>query len=179
MLAGLAFTPDLFGTSNLLTQVENDAGRRAFRRAEYYRRIGDPTTEAGRAFLIERSPITRATAISRPLLVAHGANDPQLPKAQSDQIVEALRSRDAVVTYLVFPDEGHGFSRPENEIALMAIAEHFLAQCLGGRAEAFGESLQSSSLIVPHGANFVEGLAEALTKMAAEDLPEIDRQEER
>lgn len=178
VLAALAFTPekfacgvDLFGTTNLRTQVEDDAGRRESRRAEYYRRIGDPTTEAGRALLAERSPIFRADAIVRPLLVAQGANDPQVKKAQSDQLVEALRSQGAAVTYLVFPDEGHGFTRPENEIALRAVAEHFLAQCLGGRAEPFGKSLRSSSLIIPHGANFVEGLQEALAKAPAANVP--------
>jgi dipeptidyl aminopeptidase/acylaminoacyl peptidase len=178
VLAALAFTPetfacgvDLFGTSNLRTQVEGDGARREFRRAEYYRRIGDPTTEAGRALLAERSPILRADAIRRPLLVAQGANDPQVKKAQSDELVEALRSHGASVTYLVFPDEGHGFTRPENEIALRAIAEHFLAQCLGGRAEPFGQSLRSSSLVIPHGANFVEGLQEALAESPAENLP--------
>jgi dipeptidyl aminopeptidase/acylaminoacyl peptidase len=178
VLAALAFTPqkfacgvDLFGTSNLRTQVEGDAARREFRRAEYYRRIGDPTTGAGRALLAERSPIFRADAISRPLLVAQGANDPQVKKAQSDELVEALRSRGASVTYLVFPDEGHGFTRPENGIALSAVEEHFLARCLGGRAEPFGQSLRSSSLIVPQGAQFVEGLQEALAKAPAENLP--------
>lgn len=178
VLAALAFTPqkfacgvDLFGTTNLRTQVEGDAALRESRRAEYYRRMGDPRTEAGRALLAERSPIFRADAISRPLLVAQGANDPQVKKAQSDELVEALRSRGASVTYLVFPDEGHGFGRAENGIALMAIAEHFLAQCLGGRAEPFGQSLRSSSLIVPQGAQYVKGLQEALAKAPAENLP--------
>jgi len=168
VLAALAFTPgqfacgvDLFGTSNLQIQVESDAARNEFRRAEYYRRMGDPTTEAGRAMLVERSPITYADAIRRPLLVAQGGNDPQVKKPQSDQLVEALKSRGAAVTYLVFPDEGHGFTRPENVIALRAVAEHFLAQCLGGRAEPFGQSLWSSSLVIPHGAEFIEGLPEA------------------
>jgi hypothetical protein len=82
-------------------------------------------------------------------------------KPQSDQLIEALRSRGAAVTYLVFADEGHGFTRPENVIALRAVVEHFLAQCLGGRAEPFGQSLRSSSLVVPHGASFIEGLQEA------------------
>lgn len=168
VLAALAFTPDrfacgvdLFGTSNLQSQVESDAARNESRRAEYYRRMGDPTTEAGRALLAERSPVLHAAAIRRPLLVAQGSNDPQVKKPQSDQLVEALRSRGATVTYLVFPDEGHGFTRPENIIALRAATEHFLSQCLGGRAEPFGESLRSSSLTIAHGANFIAGLEEA------------------
>ncbi len=176
VLAALAFTPeqfacgvDLFGTSNLQTQVESDAERNAFRRAEYYRRMGNPTTESGRAMLADRSPITHADAISRPLLVAQGTNDPQVKKPQSDQLVDALRSRGATVTYLVFPGEGHGFTRPENVIALRAVTEHFLAQCLGGRAEPFGQSLQSSSLILAHGGSFIKGLDEAANGGATGD----------
>jgi dipeptidyl aminopeptidase/acylaminoacyl peptidase len=169
VLSALAFRPktfacgvDLFGTSDLQTQVQSDAARNEFRRAEYYRRMGDPTTEAGRALLSERSPIRHADAISRPLLVAQGTNDPQVKKPQSDQLVEALRLRGATVTYLVFAGEGHGFTRPENVLALRAVSEHFLAQCLGGRTEPFGQSLRQSSIVVPHGASFIEGLQEAL-----------------
>ena len=172
VLAALAFTPekfacgvDLFGASNLQTQVESDAARNEFRRAEYYRRMGDPTTDAGRAVLAERSPLFHADAIRRPLLVAQGDNDPQVKKPQSDQIVEALSSRNATVTYLVFPGEGHGFTRPENIIALRAVSEHFLAQCLGGRAEPFGQSLRSSALVVPQGAQFIKGLESALSRI--------------
>lgn len=172
VLAALTFTPDvfacgvdLFGSSNLQTQVESDAARNEFRRAEYYRRMGDPTTDAGRALLAERSPLFHTDAIRRPLLVAQGDNDPQVKKPQSDQIVEALASRNAIVTYLVFPGEGHGFTRPENIIALRAVSEHFLAQCLGGRAEPFGQSLRSSALLVPHGAQFINGLEPALSRI--------------
>jgi dipeptidyl aminopeptidase/acylaminoacyl peptidase len=171
VLAALAFTPekfacgvDLFGTSDLRTQVESDAARNEFRRAEYYRRMGDPTSEAGRALLAERSPLTRADAIVRPLLVAQGTTDPQVKKIQSDQMVAALRSHGATVTYLIFSGEGHGFTKPENVIALRAVEEQFLAQCLGGRTEPFGQSLRNSSLTVPHGAGFVEGLEEALAR---------------
>lgn len=171
VLAALAFTPerfacgvDLFGPTNLHAQVESDAARNAFRRGEYYRRMGDPTTEAGRAFLADRSPITHASAIDRPLLVAQGTNDPQVKKAQTDQLVETLRSRAANVTYLVFPGEGHGFTRAENIIALRAVTEHFLARCLGGRSEPFGQSLWSSSMLIPNGAEFIPGLQEALAR---------------
>jgi dipeptidyl aminopeptidase/acylaminoacyl peptidase len=123
--------------------------------------MGDPTTEVGRALLSERSPLAHVDSISRPLLVAQGGNDPQVKKPQSDQLVDALGSRGATVTYLVFPDEGHGFTRPQNVLALRAVTEQFLAQCLGGRAEPFGESLRRSSLIVSHGADYVDGLQDA------------------
>lgn len=72
----------------------------------FVRRIGDPRTEAGRTILKERSPLTRASAIARPLLVMQGANDPRVKKAESDQIVAAARARGLPVTYVVYPDEG-------------------------------------------------------------------------
>jgi hypothetical protein len=62
------------------------------------------------------------------------------------------------VTYVVFPDEGHGFARPENNIAFFAVAEHFLKACLGGRAEPFGEAFTGSSITVPAGTGFMPGL---------------------
>lgn len=173
VLAALAFTPgkfacgiDLFGASDLAPLVESNAARNASRRAEYFRRIGDPTTATGRAFLAARSPISRVDAITRPLLIAHGAIDSNVKQFQSDQMVEALRARGAPVTYVVFADEGHGFIRPENVIAHMATTENFLAHCLGGRAEPFGESLAASSISVPQGAEFVPGLQAALGQVA-------------
>lgn len=171
VLAGLAFAPekfacgvDLFGPSDLREQVESDAARNEFRRAEYYRRMGDPTSEEGRALLAERSPFLHAGAIRRPLLVAHGTNDPQVNQTQSDRLVEALRLRGATVTYLVFPGEGHGFTRPENTRALRAVTQNFLAQCLGGSAEPFGDSLGSSPLSIPYGAHLISGLKEAMER---------------
>ena len=71
--------------------------------------------------------------IARPLLIGQGANDPRVKRSESDQIVEAMTSQSIPVTYVLFPDEGHGFGRPENHIAFMAIAEAFLAGCLGGK----------------------------------------------
>lgn len=168
-LAGLTLTPekfacavDIVGPSNLTTLLESippywEAGRR-----QMYRRMADPGTEAGRAWLSERSPLTHADRIERPLLIGQGANDPRVKQAESDQIVEAMRQSDIPVTYVLFPDEGHGFARPANNIAFNAITEAFLAECLGGRAEPIGEALTPSTVTVPHGAAYAPGLARAL-----------------
>jgi dipeptidyl aminopeptidase/acylaminoacyl peptidase len=124
--------------------------------------MGDPTTEAGRALLKERSPLNFADKISRPLLIGQGANDPRVNVAESDQIVAAMSAKNIPVTYVVFPDEGHGFARPVNNIAFNAVAENFLGQCLGGRAEPIGAALKASTAQVKHGAEFSPGLAQAL-----------------
>jgi dipeptidyl aminopeptidase/acylaminoacyl peptidase len=139
-LAGVAFTPDLyagavsiFGPSNLITFLESippywESGRKFF--AE---RMGDPATAEGKARLDLQSPLNSADKIKTPLLVVQGANDPRVKKAASDQIVVALRVRNFPVEYIVAPDEGHGFARPVNNMAVIAASEKFLAKHLGGR----------------------------------------------
>ena len=93
--------------------------------------------------------------------LGQGANDPRVKQDESDQIVNAMTEKEIPVTYVLFPDEGHGFARPENNMAFNAVAEGFLGQCLGGRAEPIGD-LAGSSIEVPTGADIVPGLAEAL-----------------
>lgn len=168
-LAGLAFTPDEFacgvdivGPSNLNTLLATVPPYWASFYKQLVGRMGDPETEEGRAWLTERSPLTRADAIKKPLLIGQGANDPRVKQAESDQIVEAMNANDIPVTYVLFPDEGHGFARPENSKAFNAVAEGFLAQCLGGRAEPIGDDFAGSSISVPAGAEIVPGLAEAM-----------------
>ena len=99
----------------------------------FHARMGDPSTPEGRAQLQRQSPLNSASKIKTPLLVAQGANDPRVNKAESDQIVIALRDRGFPVEYLVAPDEGHGFARPVNNMAMIASAEKFFAKYLGGR----------------------------------------------
>ena len=142
-LAGVAFTPDLYAAavaivapSNLITLLETippywEAGRVVF-----HRRMGDPNTPEGKAQLVRQSPLTSAAKIRTPLLVVQGANDPRVKRAESDQIVIALRDRGFPVEYLVAPDEGHGFARPVNNMAMFAAAEAFLAKHLNGRFQA-------------------------------------------
>jgi dipeptidyl aminopeptidase/acylaminoacyl peptidase len=139
-LAGVAFTPDVFacgvsivGPSNLITLLNSfppywEAGRKIF-----HVRMGDPTNPEGKAQLERQSPLNSANKIKAALLVIQGANDPRVNKAESDQIVIALRSRGFPVEYIVAPDEGHGFARPVNNMAMFASAEKFLAKHLGGR----------------------------------------------
>ena len=139
-LAGLAFTPDVYaagvsivGPSNLITLLNSippywEAGRIIF-----HERMGNPNTAEGKAMLTSRSPLSAANQIKAPLLVIQGANDPRVNKAESEQIVIALRERGFPVEYMLAPDEGHGFARPINNLALFTAAEKFLAKHLGGR----------------------------------------------
>jgi dipeptidyl aminopeptidase/acylaminoacyl peptidase len=168
-LAGLTFTPDTFkcgvdivGPSNLNTLLASVPAYWASFFEQLAKRMGDPRTEDGKKWLTERSPLTRADRISKPLLIGQGANDPRVKQAESDQIVKAMQAKKIPVTYVLFPDEGHGFARAENNKAFNAIAEGFLAECLHGRAEAIGDDFTGSSITVPVGSDSVPGLAEAL-----------------
>ena len=154
-LVALTRNPDLYacgidivGPSNLETLVASIPPYWELERSHIARMLGDPETEEGRAQLRERSPLHRAGHIVRPLLIAQGANDPRVNKAESDQMVAALRATDIPVTYLVFPDEGHGFARPENRLSFFAEAEAFLARHLGGRCEPPDPALRARSSLV-------------------------------
>ena len=95
--------------------------------------MGDPKTEAGQKRMKEASPLFSADKISKPLLIIQGANDPRVTKAESDQIVVALRDNGNPVSYLLADDEGHGFRKPVNNMAMFAETEKFLSTNLGGR----------------------------------------------
>jgi dipeptidyl aminopeptidase/acylaminoacyl peptidase len=144
-LAGVAFTPDmyaaavdLFGPSNLITLLDSIPPYWEPIRKMFYERMGDPNTPEGKALLVERSPLTSASKIRTPLLIAQGANDPRVNHAESEQIVVALRDRGFPVEYLLIPDEGHGFARPVNNMASLMATEAFFAKYLGGRAQEGG-----------------------------------------
>jgi dipeptidyl aminopeptidase/acylaminoacyl peptidase len=144
-LAGVAFTPDLYAAavayvapSNLITLLESIPPYWEPIRALFYKRMGDPNNPQGKAQLERQSPLNSAMKIKTPLMVVQGANDPRVNKRESDQIVIALRDRSFAVEYLVAPDEGHGFARPVNNMALYAAAEKFLAKYLGGRFQEGG-----------------------------------------
>ncbi|HEY6483888.1 MAG TPA: S9 family peptidase [Steroidobacteraceae bacterium] len=173
-LVGLTFTPDRFacgvdivGPSNLFTLLNSIPPYWKSFFEDMVRRIGDPRTEAGRELLKQRSPLTHVDRIARPLLIAQGANDPRVKQAEADQIVAAMQSKHLPVTYMLFPDEGHGFARPQNRLAFYAVAEGFLASCLGGRREPIGGDFAGSSLKVTTGAQAIAGLPQALAQLEA------------
>ena len=140
-LAGLTFTPDTFacgvdivGPSNLVTLLNTIPPYWEPQVELWANTVGDHRTEEGRAFLTERSPLTHVDRISKPLLIGQGANDPRVKQAESEQIVQAMQDKNIPVTYALYPDEGHGFARPENNLSFFAVTEAFLAGCLGGAA---------------------------------------------
>ncbi|WP_379922269.1 S9 family peptidase [Erythrobacter sp. R86502] len=168
-LAGLTMTPDKFacgvdivGPSNLETLLKTIPPYWEPVVKQFHDRMGNPNTPEGLALLKAASPLYKADKIVKPLLIGQGANDPRVAQAESDQIVAAMKSAGVPVTYVLYPDEGHGFARPENNIAFYAVAENFLAECIGGRAEPVGDVLKPSSAQIVEGAEHVKGLEAAL-----------------
>ncbi len=168
-LVGLTFTPETFacgvdivGPSNLETLLETIPPYWEPQVKQFHERMGNPTTPEGKQLLIDRSPLYKADKIVRPLLIGQGANDPRVKQAESDQIVAAMEKARIPVTYVVFPDEGHGFAKPTNNIAFNAVIENFLATCLGGRAEPISGELEKSTAKIVAGAEYVQGLAKGL-----------------
>ena len=138
-LVGATFTPDVFacavdvvGPSNIKTLIESIPPYWAPLLVQFHTRVGNPETEE--AFLWSRSPLSKVDQIKIPMLIAQGANDPRVKQAESEQIVAAMKEKGIDHEYLLFPDEGHGFAKPENNLKFHAEAERFLAEHLGGRA---------------------------------------------
>ena len=170
-LVGMTFTPEVFacgvdivGPSNLRTLLESIPPYWKPMMELFATRVGDPRTEEGRKLLESRSPLNYVDRIRRPLLIGQGANDPRVKQSESDQIVKAMQAKNIPVTYVLYSDEGHGFARPENRLSFFAVAELFLARHLGGRAEPIGDDFEGSTIQVPHGAEHIPGLLEALKK---------------
>jgi dipeptidyl aminopeptidase/acylaminoacyl peptidase len=139
-LVGATFTPDLFrcavdvvGPSNLITFIRSIPPYWKPLVAIFHERVANPETEE--AFLKSRSPLFRVEQIKIPMLIAQGANDPRVKQAESEQVVAAMKERGIDYEYLLFPDEGHGFAKPENRLKFYAAAETFLAKHLGGRSQ--------------------------------------------
>ena len=173
-LAGLTFTPDVFccgvdivGPSNLETLLATIPPYWAAFYETLCRRVGDPRTEAGKKLLWERSPLNHTGKIKKPLLIGQGANDPRVKQAESDQIISAMRAKGLPVTYVLYPEEGHGFAVPENRLSFQAITEAFLVANLGGVAEPIGKDFEGAKLEVREGAGHIPGLDKALDKAGA------------
>ena len=170
-LVGLTFTPDVFvcgvdivGPSNLKTLLQTIPPYWKPLMDLWATRVGDPRTEEGRKFLDSCSPLTYVNKINKPLLIGQGANDPRVKQSESDQIVKAMHENGIPVIYVLFPDEGHGFARPENRLSFNAVTDLFLAQYLGGRSEPIGDDFQGSSIEIKSGLDQIPGLKEAYGK---------------
>ncbi len=170
-LVGLTFTPDEFacgvdivGPSNLNTLLETIPPYWAPLIEMFATRMGDNRTEEGKEFLESISPLFKVDKIKKPLLIGQGANDPRVKQTESDQIVKAMQEKNIPVTYVLFPDEGHGFARPENSLSFFAVTDLFLAKHLGGRSEQIGEDFNGSSIQIPNGGDQIESLGEAINK---------------
>ncbi|MBD1878753.1 S9 family peptidase [Coleofasciculus sp. FACHB-T130] len=153
-LVGLTFTPDVFacgvdivGPSNLITLMQSIPPYWEPLKANFYYRVGNLETEE--EFLKSRSPLFFVDRITKPLLIAQGANDPRVKQAESEQIVEAMQKANKPVEYALYTDEGHGFARPENRLHFYAIAEEFLSKYLGGRCEPLGDIPGHSGVLNP------------------------------
>ncbi|MHC5597316.1 MAG: S9 family peptidase [Nostoc sp.] len=151
-LVGLTFTPEIFaagvdivGPSNLITLIETIPPYWEPLKAMLYNRVGNLETEE--EFLKSRSPLFFADRIQKPLLIGQGANDPRVKQSESDQIVNAMQQAGLPVQYVLYPDEGHGFARPENRLHFFALAEEFLAKYLGGRFEPLADIPGHSGIV--------------------------------
>ncbi|MFZ6846331.1 S9 family peptidase [Undibacterium sp. RuTC16W] len=144
---------DIVGPSNLETLVESIPPYWEAAKSQLFRMLGDGDTKVGRKLMKERSPVYHAAQIAKPLLIGQGANDPRVKQAESDQMVAAMKHNGVPVTYVLYPDEGHGFQRPSNSISFKAITEQFLAKFLGGRCEplSVGEVEGSTAVMVENG----------------------------
>jgi dipeptidyl aminopeptidase/acylaminoacyl peptidase len=160
---------DEFGPSDLLTleSPTNSFGVSAL----YHNEVGDPSIPGGREKMKDQSPLTHAAEMHSPLLVAQGANDPAVKPDQSEKMVAAVKAIGVPVTYLFYPDEGHGFVRAENNLSFAGVAERFLAKCLGGRFEPLtAEEIKASSVEVREGADNIPALDTVLTAALANRL---------
>lgn len=168
-LVGLTYTPkkfacgvDIVGPSNLVTLLNTIPPYWKPMLDIFTKRVGDHRTEEGRKLLEERSPLNYVNRIERPLLIGQGANDPRVKQSESDQIVEAMQKNEIPVSYVLFPDEGHGFARPENRMSFNAVTEAFLSKHLGGRFEPMSEDITGSTITVPAGGDLIPGLPSAV-----------------
>ena len=120
--------------------LENDVFPEAEGRVQFHTRVGNPETEE--EFLWSRSPLSKVDQIKIPMLIAQGANDPRVKQAESEQIVEVMKEKGIAHEYMLFPDEGHGFAKPENRMKFYGEADRFLAKHLGGRSEEAATDLE-------------------------------------
>jgi len=149
---------DIVGPSNLVTFLNALPSGSPATMNLWARRVGDFRTDEGRMLLVERSPLTHIEQITRPLLIGQGSADRRVKQSESAQIVETLKRNGIPVTYVVYPDEGHGFVHRQNRLAFYAVAEAFLGDHLGGRVEPVGDDFHGSSITIPTGRKHIAGV---------------------
>jgi dipeptidyl aminopeptidase/acylaminoacyl peptidase len=137
-LSALAFRPeafkvgiDIFGVSNWIRTLESIPPYWESQRKALYDEVGDPVKD--KEFLTATSPLFHAANIRRPLMVIQGKNDPRVIKPESDEIVDAVKKNGVPVDYVVFDDEGHGFSKKKNQAIANAKMVEFLDKYLKGK----------------------------------------------
>ena len=157
---GVAFA----GVSNLVTFMDNIPSYWEPLIEQQAELVGEWRTEEGRADLLSRSPISHIDNLKDPLFIAHGATDPRTTRAEADQMVQALVQNSIPVTYALFPDEGHGFTNTNNQVAYRAAAEQFLASCLNGSYQPIGEDFNDSSIMFPVGEELIPEVHEAINR---------------
>ncbi len=165
-LIGVSFTPDTFacgvdlvGPSSLVTLIESFPDYwKPWLQGTWYTYVGDPAIPEEREDMLARSAISRIDDIKVPLLVGQGENDPRVTKLESDQLVEAMAANELPVTYVNFPDEGHGFQRPENRLAFYSVMEGFLESCLGGQSEPVNDAFEGSTIEILYGKGYIGNL---------------------
>lgn len=143
-LVGLTFTPEVFacgvdlvGPADLARLIETAPEYWELGKPWWYRYVGNPADPKDRARMDAQSPLYRADAVKKPLLIMHGANDPRVKQEQSDRMVAALQKAGKQVDYVVFSGDGHGNRKWANNLKLFRETEDFLANCLGGRGSGF------------------------------------------
>ena len=155
-LAAVTFTPDVFacsvdivGPANLKTLIATIPLYWKPMRANFDLRMGNVDDPKDEELIWSASPVNFAHKIVCPLLIGQGANDLHVKPAESEQIVAAIEKNKGRVMYMLYPDEGHGFARPENSTDFTARSEEFLHQYLGGRFEPMiGNRISGSTAVV-------------------------------
>jgi dipeptidyl aminopeptidase/acylaminoacyl peptidase len=180
-LVAMTLTPDVFacgiavvGPSNLETFMDPETLPPDWQLDALHELLGDPSTPEGRELLRSRSPINFAHQTKGRMLIVQGANDVRVPTRESEQVATVMDQHGVKVTYLLYPDEGHGILRKENERSFFAVVEVFLGECLGGRYGALDEHIEGSSVRVPIGVQHVPGLEAALAARKSDGLLQVD-----
>ncbi|NNE67560.1 MAG: S9 family peptidase, partial [Pyrinomonadaceae bacterium] len=160
-LSALAFAPDKYACGFALYPV-SDLNVLAQWSDLMRRKLGDPSTEKGKAHLKKTSPLFHVGRIKRPLLITHGGRDNRAIPSHSDRLVEAMKKAEKPITYLYYPAEAHDYREPENWESLFAVAERFFSEHLGGLYEPVGTELDGKGYEIKAGAKLIPGLGSAV-----------------